>query len=123
MPTPDYILLYVENPAASARFYAELLGRQPVEASPGFVLFVSASGAKLGLWARSDVQPQPSNAIDGAEIAFTLTDAAAVHAAHDDFRVRGWRIAQPPTEMDFGTTFVMLDPDGHRLRFFAPIPQ
>jgi hypothetical protein len=25
-----------------------------------------------------------------------------------------------PTKMDFGTTFVALDPDGHRLRVFAP---
>jgi hypothetical protein len=28
-------------------------------------------------------------------------------------------MAQTPTEMDFGTTFVALDPDGHRLRVFA----
>ena len=25
--------------------------------------------------------------------------------------------------MDFGRTFVALDPDGHRLRVFAPAPQ
>lgn len=121
MPAPDYILLYVENPMSSARFYAEVLGHEPVEASPGFVLFVSASGAKLGLWARTDVQPQASGTIGGSEIAFTVPDAAAVRAAHEDFRTRGWPIAQPPTEMDFGTTFVALDPDGHRLRLFAPV--
>jgi len=28
-------------------------------------------------------------------------------------------IAQPLTQMDFGYTFVALDPDGHRLRVFA----
>jgi hypothetical protein len=27
---------------------------------------------------------------------------------------------QPPTDMDFGRTFVALDPDGDRLRVFAP---
>jgi hypothetical protein len=31
------------------------------------------------------------------------------------------KIAQAPTAMDFGMTFVALDPDGHRLRVFAPV--
>src|SRR5215467_6980184 len=121
MPEPNYILLYVASPAASARFYGEMLGRKPVEDSPTFVLFVLASGVKLGLWARPDVQPTAPEAIGGNEIAFTLPDVVTVRAAHDDFRARGFRIAQAPTEMDFGTTFVALDPDGHRLRFFAPV--
>ena len=29
-------------------------------------------------------------------------------------------VAQAPVEMDFGYTFVALDPDQHRLRVFAP---
>ena len=29
-------------------------------------------------------------------------------------------IAQAPATLDFGHTFVALDPDGHRLRVFAP---
>ena len=33
---------------------------------------------------------------------------------------RGIEILQKPTRMDFGFTFVGLDPDGHRLRVFAP---
>ena len=123
MPDPNYILLYVDNPPSSARFYAELLSREPIHESPIFTLFALASGAKLGLWARADVQPAPpeASAGSGSEIAFTLADAAAVRATHDDFRARGWRIAQSPTVMDFGTTFVALDPDDHRLRFFAPV--
>jgi predicted enzyme related to lactoylglutathione lyase len=32
----------------------------------------------------------------------------------------GARIAQAPTRMDFGFTAAALDPDGHRLRVFAP---
>jgi hypothetical protein len=34
---------------------------------------------------------------------------------------RKLKIAQPPTKLDFGSTFVaLLDPDGHHLRVFAP---
>jgi hypothetical protein len=32
-------------------------------------------------------------------------------------------IIQEPTDMDFGRTFVGLDPDGHRVRVFAPAPE
>ena len=39
MPDPNFILLYVDSPAASAGFYADLLGHTPVEASPTFAMF------------------------------------------------------------------------------------
>lgn len=39
---------------------------------------------------------------------------------HDDWKKRGLIIIQPPTVMDFGSNFVAVDPDGHRLRVFAP---
>jgi hypothetical protein len=56
----------------------------------------------------------------GAELAITLGDADAVRAAHADWRRRKLPVAQEPTAMDFGYTCVVLDPDGHRLRLFAP---
>lgn len=31
----------------------------------------------------------------------------------------GATIALPPTELDFGRSFVAVDPDGHRLRVYA----
>ncbi|WP_277425783.1 hypothetical protein [Lysobacter enzymogenes] len=42
---------------------------------------------------------------------------------HADWRGRGWPIVQAPVELDFGRTFVALDPDGHRLRVFSPAPE
>jgi len=56
----------------------------------------------------------------GSEICFTVLDDKAVDETHTDWRKRGLTIAQAPTAMDFGRTFVALDPDGHRLRVFAP---
>ena len=53
------------------------------------------------------------------EVAFTVADATAVKATHADWIKRGLTIVQAPTAMDFGLTFVALDPDGHRLRVFA----
>ena len=120
MPDPNFVLLYVDRPVVSAGFYADLLGRPPVEASPTFAMFAMAPGVMLGLWGRHGVEPPAAAGPGGSEIAFALPDADAVRAAHEDWRGRGLEIAQAPTEMDFGYTFVALDPDGHRLRVFAP---
>ena len=118
-PDPNFILLYVESPAASAAFYGDLLGRPPVEASPTFAMFALASGVMLGLWARHTVEPAAPGA-GGGEIAFAVADADTVHALHADWVGCGLTVIQPPTDMDFGPTFAALDPDGHRLRVFAP---
>ena len=119
MLNPSFILLYVANPAASAAFYASLLGMKPVETSPTFCMFAFPSGIMLGLWARDGVSPA-ATAVGGSELAFTVDDKAAVLVLHADWTARGLPIAQAPVALDFGFTFVALDPDGHRLRVFAP---
>ena len=50
----NFVILYVQNATASADFYARLLGRPPVEASPGFAMFVTPRG-----------QARPVDARDG----------------------------------------------------------
>jgi predicted enzyme related to lactoylglutathione lyase len=116
----NFIILYVDSPEASARFYAGLIGAEPLEASPTFTMFALPSGAMLGLWSRHTVEPAAQAAGGGGEIAMTVADKAAVDARHADWQGRGLAILQPPTELDFGRTFVALDPDGHRLRVFCP---
>jgi catechol 2,3-dioxygenase-like lactoylglutathione lyase family enzyme len=112
-------LLYVESPTASARLYGALLGREPVESSPSFAMFKLDGDGVLGLWARHDVKPG-ATAPGGAELCFQVDGEEAVRAAHADLTARGLRIVQAPVELDFGYTFTALDPDGHRLRVFAP---
>jgi catechol 2,3-dioxygenase-like lactoylglutathione lyase family enzyme len=119
MSDPSFVILYVDSPAASAAFYRDLLGKAPVEESPTFALFALDSGVMLGLWSRHTVEPSAA-AAGGGELGFTVADRAAVDAAHEDWRKRGLPILQAPTELDFGRTFVALDPDGHRLRVFFP---
>ncbi len=119
MPQPNCSLLYVANPATSATFYTTLLGQPPVEASPNFAMFALASGALLGLWASHDVEPV-ATPVGGSEIGFSVESDDAVSQLHTDWSARGVMVIQPPTRMDFGYTFVAVDPDGHRLRVFAP---
>lgn len=111
------VILYVDSPPRSAAFYADLLGRAPIEQSPTFAMVALREGVALGLWSRHTVEPGAEAQGGGGEIAFTAADVDAVHA---DWARRGIAILQPPTEMEFGRTFVALDPDGHRLRVLRP---
>ena len=120
MPKANFILLYVDSPKASCDFYRALLGREPVEASPTFVMFAWQPELMLGLWSRHTVQPLPAAAGGGGELAFTAEGPGAVDATYANWKALGLPIVQEPTDMEFGRTFVALDPDGHRLRVFAP---
>ncbi|NPU64047.1 drug:proton antiporter [Bradyrhizobium sp. 83012] len=116
----SFLLLYVDTPAKSAAFYADLLGLPVIEQSPTFAMLPLREGVMLGLWSRHTVEPAATGAAGFSEVAFTVADSGEVERLHDDWAARGLTIIQAPTRMDFGTTFVALDPDGHRLRVFVP---
>ncbi len=115
MAQPNMLLLYVADVARSAAFYADLLGCVPIDQSSNFAMLPMAQGVMLGLWARHDVQPA-ANATGGSELILAADSRAEVDALHGSWKGKGLPIAQVPTEMDFGYTFVALDPDGQRLR-------
>lgn len=119
MSHPNFLILYVDQPLQSAAFYADLLGCPAIETSPTFALFALESGLMLGLWSKHTVEPQ-ATAPGGGELALTVDNPAAVDATHAAWCAKGLPILQAPVAMDFGYTFVALDPDGHRLRVFAP---
>lgn len=120
MPSPTFVIFYVVDAEASAAFYTDLLGRPPVQAAPSFAMFALDPALMLGVWARDDIQPPSDAPAGGAELSLPVADAAAVDARHAQWARRGLPILQAPTDMAFGRTFVAADPDGHRLRVFAP---
>jgi len=81
-------------------------------------MFALASGVMLGLWSRHTVTLGASAAAGSGELAFALADAAAVDARCEQCTV-GPEMGQTRCRLDFGHTFVALDPDGHRLRVFT----
>src|SRR5947207_2395788 len=118
MRTLNYLLLPVRNPKESEQLYTQLLGCKPVENSEAFVLYVLPNGIKVGLWLASDIEPKPA-APGGIEIAFTEPDRNAVLETYRAWKDLGLKVLQEPTDMPFGFTFVVEDPDGHRLRPFV----
>lgn len=117
MPTPSLVILYVDSPPASATFYAGLLGGPVLESTAGFAMVALCPGLMLGLWSRHTVEPAAGAGGGGGEIAFRHPDVDGLHA---DWSSRGLTILQGPADMDFGRCFTAADPDGHRLRVFAP---
>jgi len=118
--SPSFCILYVDNPALSAAFYADILDRPPLESSPTFAMFSLNPHSMLGLWSKHTVEPAPAAGGGGSEIALPVADDKTVDARHADWRARGLPVLQPPTRLDFGYAFVVADLDGHRLRVFAP---
>jgi predicted enzyme related to lactoylglutathione lyase len=120
MTHPDMNLLFVDNPAASAAFYAKLLDTEPLESSPTFAMFKLKNGTVLGLWSKHTAEPRPTALGGGTELGFHVADRGEVERLHNGWKAMGLPILQEPVTMDFGYTFVALDPDQHRLRVFTP---
>ena len=120
MALPHFVLLYVNEPQASAEFYTRLLDRKPLNSAPNFVMFELAPGLRLGLWARRDVEPAPHCKADAGELAMAVGTNEEIESLSADWKRKGATILQEPVTMDFGRTFLASDPDGHRLRVFCP---
>ncbi len=116
----NFVLLYVADPIASGKFYSGLIDKPVVQSSPGFAVLPLGGDVMLGLWLRQEVEPKVTAATGASEIAFTVDGDAELTRLHKDWKSRGLTIAQAPTQMTFGFTFVALDPDGNRIRAFAP---
>ena len=119
MTSPNFILAYVADAPRSAALYEKLLDAKPVESSPNWAMFAFGNGLALGLWSRDEVEPR-ATLPGGSEIGFPVESDAAVQITRDAWAKLGLKILQEPTRMDFGLTFTAADPDGHRLRVFAP---
>lgn len=122
MSHPNFVILYVDDPPRSADFYATLLGRGPADLSATFAMFALESGVMLGLWSKHTASPavaRDPGPGGGGELAFSVDGKARVDELYKEWTGRGLRIAQAPVTLDFGYTFVALDPDDHRLRVFA----
>ncbi len=114
-PNLGFILLFVKNPIESGQFYTKLLGLESIEQSPTFVSFILPNGVLLGLWSRFTAEPTVQASAGASEICFSTDD---VDALYDEWGKKGITIIQKPSDLDFGRTFVAIDPDGHRIRVY-----
>ncbi len=108
-------LVYVNDTAASARFYGDLLDMKPDFETPGYITFDLGPGADLALWSDrfdglSPATPRTS------EVCLALPDGAEVDAKFREWQAKGVTVVQEPHDEPFGRTFVVADPDGNLIR-------
>lgn len=115
---PSAVVLYADNLRISRQFYQDLLGINPVDASLTFSSFILSNGMGLGLKARHAVEP-PLDGQSSGELAFTVDNHKKVDALFAEWQNKGLKIAQHPTVVSYGYTFVALDPDNNQLRVVA----
>lgn len=114
-PSLGFVLLFVANPQKSSLFYQQFFEMKPLEESPTFVMFALKNGVLLGLWSKYTAEPRVEAPAGALEICFP---AENVDALYEELGKKHATIAQKPTDMGFGRTFVILDPDGHRIRVY-----
>lgn len=115
---PNLIIFYVDSPEKSTLFYEQILKRKPVEFAPTFALFQLTPNFRLGLWAKHEVLPTAEVTGGGGELSILVTTDQEVDALFEQWSSQNIKTIQTPTEMDFGYTFVALDPNGHRIRVY-----
>jgi len=115
-----FTILYVKSVADSVAFYEKLLGDAPSENHPTFASFRLEDGHMLGLWGEAGAEPKPLGIGARSELCFDVADRAALEAKRDAWLAVGATSIQELSAMDFGDTFSVADPDGHRLRVMAP---
>lgn len=120
MSHPNLIIFYVNDAPRSTAFYGELFNLQPVEATDGFAMFVLENGLRFGVWQRQEVKPAVAASGGAMELAIPVAGERQVNDIYQRWSQNAIAIAQTPEQMDFGYTFTALDPDGHRLRVYAP---
>lgn len=120
MPTPNLVLLYVEDPAKSAAFYETLFETAPTAVFPSYVAFDFENGNSLGLWSTAARDFVSGGSGHRSEIAFMVPAEDEVRGLHDRWSAAGIAIEQELHDAVFGLTFVAIDPDGHRIRVCMP---
>ncbi|WP_339108452.1 VOC family protein [Thioclava sp. GXIMD4216] len=115
--TQTTLFLYVADIARSCTFYEAAFGQAPLERMDQFALFKLPDGQALGLWQKDHVTPAATGAAGGCEIGFKLAQGE-VDTQFDQWKALG-PVLMEPTDLPFGRSFVIADPDGHRLRPYA----
>jgi predicted enzyme related to lactoylglutathione lyase len=117
--SPNFVILYVKDPAASTRFYEAALGRPPAESAPAFSMFALSPDVMLALWNQNEVTPEPTTG-SAFELALPVATSAEVDDTCAKWTARGVTIVESPVDQPYGRAFLAVDPDGHRLRVFSP---
>ncbi|QAV24595.1 VOC family protein [Proteus hauseri] len=116
---PNSIIIYAKDVDKSTDFYAKILKSAPLERYREFSVFALSSDFILGIQSKTGIDPKPQAQFGGFEICMSDITYDKVNKIYQQWCGLKVEIEMPPKQLDFGYTFVALDPDGHRLRVCA----
>ncbi len=119
------IILYVRDQRASADFYRQVFGAEPILDVPGMTELRVVEGVVLGLMPERGIarllaiDPAAGAGVPRAELYLVVDDPAAYHARA---LAAGARELSPLLPRDWGEAAAYSqDPDGHVLAFARPL--
>ena len=111
-------IVYASNVEKSVESYSQHLGLTVDFTSPRYVTFALGDGVSLAVWS-GESQALSSAPTRTSEVCLNV-DKDEVLKVYDNWTATGVDVLEEPHEDVFGTTFVVSDPDGNRVRV-API--
>jgi catechol 2,3-dioxygenase-like lactoylglutathione lyase family enzyme len=129
-PMPFFANLIVSDLEASSKFYQETLGFKHIFTMPGpggkptLVHLRWTKYADLLISLSRDGKPVPEPRGAGVSLSFQMSDylAGSVDALAKQAKARGAHIASGPLDQPWNVReLTILDPDGYRLIFTAPL--
>lgn len=116
---PNSVILYVDDVSVSTAFYMKILKQEPMEIFQDFTVFALTEGFILGLQSKHAIDPAPTMPFGGFELCLGDVTREQVDAIYQEWMQNQIPVVMSAVELDFGYTFVAVDPDGHRLRVCA----
>jgi lactoylglutathione lyase len=120
----DYVILYVDDLAASVAFYRDAAGLSFKFAENGYAEF-ETEGTRFALYERARLGDliglDAARKRPGAEVAFLVED---VDREAERLKAAGAAILSGPVDRPWGhRTLHVMDPDGHVVEFAQEIPR
>lgn len=116
---PNSLIIYVDDVSLSTEFYRKILKSEPLETYEEFSVFALSTDFILGIQSRAGIDPKPQPHFGGFEICQSDVSRNDVDLMYQEWKTLGIEFELEPTDLEFGYTFVAIDPDGHRLRVCA----
>lgn len=129
-PMPFFVSLIVSDPEASSKFYQEVLGFKHIFTMPGsgdkpmLVHLRWSKYADLLLASPRDGKMVPAPRGAGVSLSFQMLERfeGSVDALADQAKAGGANIASGPLDQPWNVReLTILDPDGYKLMFTAPL--
>jgi catechol 2,3-dioxygenase-like lactoylglutathione lyase family enzyme len=119
MITIDSLVLYVSDIKLSEAFYRQLFQCEAAQLSPTFVSMKCAHDVSIALKQNTALTPPSCITGGGSEISIMQPSQEALLALYDTWKLLDIEFAQVPQAEGYGASFVVLDPDRHRIRVFT----